>query len=244
MFSYPQTAYDRELEILRVDSYNFADEQLGEGPISRIEDQKIGVVYVISRHSHKCVVKSSHDGNVNQSANEGSPIKSLQNLLFLSLNYTYKGTRLVRSALVDTWSTQHNLTSNDIEDALFQIAFTRPGTPIKNINFYIEEPILWQFSISRNESLGSFSSVLNFYEWSYDKPNSNVFDISVCVNSEDYELLVMLIPGQLSQVDEDHLCNSIRLAVANYTGIYPFRVGNIKVHQLVYFPWAYLSLFS
>ena len=40
----------------------------------------------------------------------------------------------------------------------------------------------------------------------------------------------MLIPGQLSQLDEDHLRNSIRSAVTNYTGIYPFQVGNIKVH--------------
>lgn len=211
-----------------MDSYNSADEQLGEGHISRIEDQEIGVVYVISRHSHKCVVKS-----MNQSADESLPIKSLQDLLFLSLNYTYEGTRLVRSALVDTWSSQHNLASNGIEDALFQIAFTRPGTPIESINSYVEDPILWQFSISGNKSAGSFSSVLNFYEWSYDKPNSNVFDISVCINSKDYELLVMLIAGQLSQVDEDHLHNSIRLAIANYTGIYPFQVGNIKVHQLV-----------
>ncbi len=68
-----------------------------------------------------------------------------------------------------------------------------------------------------------------FYEWSYDKPSYDLFDISVCINSEDYVLLVMLIAGQLSQVQEDHLRYSIISAIANYTGIYPFQVGNIKV---------------
>ena len=201
---------------------------LGQGPVSRIEDRKIGVVYTISRHSHNCIVKS-YDSNANRSADERFPVKPLYHL---SLNYTYEGASVVRSALVDTWSSQHNLTNNGttFEHALFRISFTRPGTPIKNINSYVEEPILWQFSISANESSGSFSSVLNFYEWYYNKPNSDVFDISVCINSEDYELLAMLIPGGISQVDEDHLHNSIRLAVANYTGIYPFQIGNIKVY--------------
>ena len=232
LYYHPQIVYDGEFEILRADSYDYADDQLGEGPISRIKDQKIGVEYTISRHSHKCVIKSLHDSSTNQSADESLPPRTLQDLLFLPLNYTYEGTSVVRSAIVDTWSSQHNLTTNGISimDALFQISFTRPGTPVKNINSYVEEPIPWQFSISGNESLNSFSSVLNFYEWSYNKPSTDMFDISMCIDSEDYELLVMLIPGQLSQVDEDHLRNSIRLAVANYTGIYTFQVGNIKVH--------------
>ncbi len=146
-----------------MDSYDF-DEQLGVGPMSRIDDRKIGVVYTISRHSHKCIIKSLHGSSMNQSEDESSAITTLQDLLFLSLNYTYEGTGVVRSAIVDTWSATHNLTNYDvsIKDALFRIAFTRPGTPIKNIDSYVEDPILWQFSISGNESSNSFSVVLNF----------------------------------------------------------------------------------
>ena len=211
-----------------MDSYTF-DEQLGEGPTSRIEDRKIGVAYTISKHSHKCIIKSL----MNQSADESSLATTLQDLLHLSLNYTYEGTGVARSAIVDTWSSMHNITNYavPIKDALLQIAFTRPDTPIKSINSYVEDPILWQFSISGNESSSAFSIVLNFYEWSYDRPTNNVFDISECISSEDYELLVMLITGQLSQVLEDHLRYSIRSAITNYTGIYPFQVGNIKVPQ-------------
>jgi hypothetical protein len=169
---------------------------------------------------------------MNQSEDESLAITTLQDLLFLSLNYTYEGTGVARSAIVDIWSSTHNLTNYSafsIKDALFRIAFTRPGTPIKNIDSHVEDPTLWQFSISGNESSNSFSVVLNFYEWSYDKPSYDVFDISVCISSEDYVLLVMLIAGQLSQAQEDHLRYSIRSAIANYTGIYPFQVGNIEV---------------
>ena len=215
-----------------MDSYD-VDERLGEGPISRIEDRKIGVMYTISRHSHKCIIEPLHGSGMNQSADDSLPITTLQDLLFLSLNYTYKGTSVARSAIVDTWSSTYNLTNYgvSIKDALFQIAFTRPGTPIENIKSYVQDPILWQFSISGNESSISFSTVLNFYEWSYEKPSNDAFDISVCISSEDYKLLVLLIPGQLSEVEEDHLRYSIRSATANYTGIYPFQIGNIKVHD-------------
>ena len=141
---------------------------------------------------------------------------------------------MIRSALVDIWSSQQNFTNNDvvIEDALFQISFTKPETRVRNLNVIVEESILWQFSISGNYSSGSERYpilTVNFFDSSYDKPSIDVFDTSMCLSSEDYELLPLLLPGSLSGVDSDYLRNSIRSAIVNYTGIYPLQVGNIKV---------------
>ena len=156
-------------------------------------------------------------------------MKTLPEVLLLStLNFMYSGSSVIRAALVDTWSS-HNFSNNDVTDADVTVAFTKPGTTVNNLNSRIDEPILWQFSISGNYSLGSFSSVLNFYDLSYDRPSVDVFDTSVCFTSKNYELLIILLPGTVREVNMDHLHNSIRLAVANYTGIYPLQVGNIKV---------------
>ena len=217
--------------MLREDSFDV------DGPVFHIEDRNIGVAYSISKHSaQQCVIRSLQENATNQSSYGGMHIKTLPEVLWLStLNFTYGGSRVICAALVDTWSS-HNFSNSDVTGADVTIAFTKPGTFVKNINSMIDEPILWQFSISGNYSSGSFSSVLNFYDLSYDRPSLDVFDTSMCSTSENYEFLIILLPGTLREVNVDHLRSSIRLAVSKYTGVYPLQVGNIQVCMLLHSP--------
>lgn len=215
--------------MLRQDSFDVDGNAVGPVAISYIEDQNIGVVYIINKHSQQCVITSLQEDTTNHSSYGGLHIKTLPEALLLStLNFTYSGSRVIRAALVDTWSS-HNFSNSYVNGADVTIAFTKRGTYVENINSMTDEPILWQFSISGNYSLKSFSSVLNFYDLSYDRPSLDVFDTSMCSSSENYEFLIILLPGTLREVDVDHLCSSIRLAVANYTGVYPLQIGNIQV---------------
>ena len=214
--------------MLREDSFDVDGNAVGSTSISSIEDHNIGVVYIINKHSQQCAIRSLWEDTTNQSSYGDLHIKTLPEALYLStLNFTYSGSRVIRAALVDTWSS-HNVSYSAVTGADVTIAFTKPGTFVKNINSMIDEPILWQYSISGNNS-GSFSSVLNFYDLSYDKPSLDVFDTAMCSTSENYEFLIILLPGTLREVNVDHLRSSIRLAVANYTGVYPLQIGNIQV---------------
>ena len=207
--------YDKELELFREDSYGQDTSSSGHGTISRIEDWKIEVAYSINRESLSCDIQSLY----NQSAFDSLLKKTLHEKLF-SLNYTYNGAGVVRSVVVDKWSTHDLLTNSDVT-----VAFTTPGTTVSTLKSLAGSPTLWQYKMSSF----NFSSVMNFYDLSFDKPKLDIFDTSMCYNSDDYELLVLLLPGMLSAVDVSHLQSSIRQAISNYTGIYPLQIGNIKV---------------
>ena len=200
--------------------------------VSRIEDGKIGVVYTINRQSHDCFIKSLYENNTAKSTEGNVQMKThWKDIISSTLNYSYKGPSMVRSAVVDVWSLCHNLTNDESE---VMIALTRPGTPVRSLNSMVEDPVLWQLSMRGNHSInGDFSTVFNFFDFSYDRPNSDLFDPSKCFSSEDYELLILQLPGRVTEVDVTHLHSSIRMTVANYTGVYPLQVGNIKVCVLL-----------
>ena len=212
-----QSVYDADLELFREDSHD-PDTPSGseQGTLSLVEDWRNGVAYSIDRQSLSCDIKSLDN---DQSAVDNFRRRTLQESL-LSLNYTYSGTRVVRSLLVDSWTSHDISTGSNIT-----VTFTRPSTAVCSLQSLVESPRLWHYAYNS-------SSVMNLYGLSFDKPKIDVFDISVCFSDEESELLVLLLPGRRSGVDMNHLRSSIREAIANYTGIYPLQIGNIKVCTL------------
>lgn len=237
--SYTQAAYNKELQLVREDGYE-AENALRGGAVSRVEDWHTGVVYTISRQSHDCVIQSLYENStLNRSDGEQLHMKTLWEVLSVSrLNYTYAGTEVIRSVLVDTWSFQ------PYDGSEVMIAFTRPGTLVETIESIVDKPILWQYSVRGNDSSNYFSTVLNFYGLSFNKPKTDVFDTSVCFSSSEYEPLMIQIPGRLSEVDVDHLQDSIRLAFANYTDLYLLQVGGIEVRLFLCDTWVCVTGFE
>lgn len=75
----------------------------------------------------------------------------------------------------------------------------------------------------------SISSVTRYFDLSFDEPDLDVFDTSICVDPMDAIFLTLAIPATENGTDLSEFRGNIRKAVSGYAEIYPIQVGNVEV---------------
>ena len=242
----PQGFYDEDFQIKRDDFAAQAFVPNSIGTLSLIDDANLGVRYSIYRHFSNCTISvlepNTQDIFVN--SNNHFRLKSLQEIFFLTddFNYTYKGMETLRGIEVDTWtSTVFNFSSNsgtiNYTNTQAEVSFTRPDVSYPSLTSYTSEPVLFRYSL---QGIGSafkngtvyntnFTAFENFVGGSYEEPNFDAFDVSLCSDPSEYRIATLFIPGHVNGVDLRVLRKSIRSQFSNYTGLYPIQIGSIEV---------------
>ena len=122
--------------------------------------------------------------------------------------------------------------------------FTRPGWRITSDTSTTTDPVPWQLRLSGilnyvNDTgemvVEDFNGLYDIFVFSTREPSFDVFDVSsVCVDSEDYHILRMVVPGhERGVVDLGQFRRGIRRSITEYASIFPLQVGSIEVSDLL-----------
>ena len=176
-------------------------------------------------------------------------IKSPSELLFLTndFNYSYEGVTTIRGVDVDAWIAvrdQIQLSQANLTNGVVEWFFTRPGWRITSDTSTTTDPVPWQLRLSGilnyvNDTgdmvVEDFNGLYDIFVFSTREPSFDVFDVSsVCVDSEDYHILRMVVPGhERGVVDLGQFRRGIRRSITEYASIFPLQVGSIEVSDLL-----------
>ena len=210
-----------------------------QGTISFIEDTTVGVLYAINRHYSNCFVS-----NLNRQASTSGNgiIRSVKDLLLLSeleVDYDYTGNTSAHGVVLDTWvfsgSVQHG--GYNYTSSLLQWSITQPGQAVSSTITTTTSRIPWRLSINGLVTPGgtagatstNISSVTRYFDLSFDEPDLDVFDTSICVEPMDAIFLTLAFPVTENGTDLSSFKGDIRKVVSRYAEIYPIQVGNVEV---------------
>ena len=235
--------------LYRLDYYYAGKLSGNPGAYSLVHDFTLEVGYLVDSYYSNCSTFSLVNNSIFDSivGPGGLPqLKSPKTLFFLTntLNYSYEGVTHHRGVDVDAWiSINDNIElsgSTNLSNGTIEWFFTRPGWNITSDNSINTKPIPWRLEMSGVVSyfngtvvmMENFSSAYHFYDFSTQEPSVDIFDTSSTCPSE-YHVLTMIVPGKVEGVvDITQFRKSIRMAIANYSGIYPLQVGSIQVSVL------------
>lgn len=227
-----------EINLARLD---VASETLGLsslGTVSFIQDTELGVVYTINRKYNNCTASPLLSPDLYHGQDSHFSLRSLNDLFLLSaVEYSYAGNMSAHGVVLDNWVFTgafshggYNYTSSKL-----QWSITQPGQPISSISSTVTSPIPWSLSLDglvtppNGACTVNISTVTRYFDLTFEEPNFDVFDTSVCVDPSDAIFLTMAVPMLVNGTDLSQFRSSIRKAVSNYTQIYPIQVGNIEV---------------
>ena len=210
--------------------------------MSLIQDASFGMMYTIYRQHSNCTVSPlvpESDLYIDQ--NLMGHFNNLNDMLLLSgVNFTYAGNMSAHGLILDNWIYNGNLSyaGYNYTNSTVQWSITRSGQNISSITSTAASPLPWRFSIEGQVTSSYFnktylSSVSRFFDLSFDEPNSDIFDVSICVDPREAVFLTLAVPGMRSGVDPGRFKGNVRKSVSNYTQLHLIQVGNVEVRNYV-----------
>ena len=237
-----QEYYDYERGLFRLDYYD------RDGPTTVVHDFTQGVQFRISQTTNKCVVTPlsnlTRGLRFDFDTNSDTPsIASPNQLLLLEnfFNYSYEGVSTIRGIEVDSWVSVRDFESLpgnvNLTNAVYEAFFTRPGVTLVNEHSVTTTPVLLRVKLSGdfyaivNNSIANFTQSFQYdlFDISTQEPPYDAYDVSSCYDVEDVVSLALRIPGQLTGFDLGDLRENIRVAISNYTGVFPLQVAGVNV---------------
>ena len=208
------------------------------------------VQYVVDTRQSKCYVSSLENVTDFYDVMRGENGEFLQKsptdfLRFGSgYNFSYEGETRVRGIDAEAWISirdNYPLTINSaLVNGTVELFYSRPGVDISSLYSSTSAPIPLAINMTgtivnhscTNETWCApteFSAFYNFYSFSSDEPDFDVFDTSPCATPGEYEILSLIIPGQESGSALSQLRKSVRLGLTEWADIPKLQVGNIQV---------------
>lgn len=164
-------------------------------------------------------------------------LRSVNDLFFIStLNLSYAGNMSAHGIILDNWKFKGDLNrfGFNYTNSTILLSITRAGQSIATLSSVTESPLPWRLSVDTvvsSDSIPPFnlSTVVRYFDLSFEEPGTDVFDVSLCVLPQDALYLTLAMMGTVNGINSSLLIGSTRKAVTDYTNLYPMQVGNIQV---------------
>ena len=230
---------------MELSRYDIAADALypgASGLLSIITDPTHKVMYYIQRETRNCTIEPFQipvgGGGIVVDPNGTYHIASLEGLFYLvnTSEYTYVGNFSAHGVVLDNWTYTGDIEQTNLSyhNVTVDILIARNGAPSTYSSN--KGPVPWRISLRGEVTVSkqfnvSLSTVVRMFDMSFEQPDYDVFDISVCAEPKDYLVLVMAVPKNMNQVDYSSYRKNVRQAVVGYTQVLPIQVGAIEVSR-------------